>query len=142
MTDFIHRVKVFVFKYEEHSPNYLLLRRTPSIESFWSPLHASIEHGEQMEAAIKRSVTSDMGFSRPSELIDLDMPSRVILGDEEVIEWNYGYRLLPERDREPELNEDHWSDYLWADFGVAYPYLELEPDRAAILRLHTRLSVN
>jgi hypothetical protein len=32
-----------------------------------------------------------------------------------------------------------WSDFRWAQFGEAYPSLELDCDRAAIIRLHALL---
>jgi hypothetical protein len=30
-----------------------------------------------------------------------------------------------------------WSEFQWAGFSLAYPSLELDADRAAIMRLHT-----
>jgi len=101
-------------------------------------LHSQIGLGDQMETAIRRSVSEELGLNRPAELIDLKMPARSVLGDEEIIEWNFGFRVAPER-RELRLVE-RWSDFHWAQFGEAYPKLELDLDRAAIVRLHTILS--
>lgn len=140
MIDFVHRVKVFVFDFVERAPSYLLLRGRQGIESFWSPVSAPIGLGEQMEAAIRRSVMQDVGLGRPSELIDLQMPARWVLGDEEIIEWSFGVRV-PTRGQEPRLDE-RFAAFRWAGFGEAYPSLELEPDRAAILRLHTLIAEN
>jgi hypothetical protein len=80
----------------------------------------------------------DVGLGKPTDLIDLDMPSRWLLGDEEVVEWNFGFQTAS---GEEDLQLDpRWSDFRWAEFTKAYPSLELEYDRAAIMRLHTLLN--
>lgn len=136
MTELVHRIKVFVFRYRGTQPDYLLLRGAVP-ESFWGPIQGPIGFGEKLETAIRREVMDDIGISRPLGVVDLQMPGRWVLGDEEVIEWTYGFRTLPER---PDLQlSPRWSAYRWSLFNEAYPSLELEPDRAAILRLHAML---
>lgn len=79
----------------------------------------------------------DIGISRPVGVVDLQMPGRWVLGDEEVIEWTYGFRTLPDAlDVQPLRRV---FQHRWASFTDAYPSLELEPDRAALLRLHALL---
>lgn len=136
MTELMHRVKVFVFRLGRAEPDYLLLRGAGR-EGLWGPIHGNIGFGEKLETAIRREVMDDVGIARPVDLIDLRMPSRWLLGDEEVIEWTFGCRILPAHD--PLHVSDRWADFRWADFRDAYPSLELEPDRAAIMRLHTLL---
>ena len=138
MHELFHRLRVFVFRFEEGTPSYLLLRRTKGVESFWTPLHGRIGFGEKLESAIRRQVMDTTGLGRPLELIDLKMPQRWILGDEQVVEWNFGFRAIPFGEpREPDLQR--WSEFRWAPFQLAYPSLELEADRAAIMRLHAIL---
>lgn len=134
--DFSHRVRVFVFGFRDARPHYLLLRSRHGIESFWTPLHGRIGFGEKLETAVAREVVDETGLGRPIELIDLDLPSQVVLGDEQVIEWSYGCRAGAVD--EPRL-DPRWSDYRWADVGDAFPALELDSDRAALIRLHTLL---
>jgi hypothetical protein len=137
MSDLQHRVRVFVFRYEERRPQYLLLRGAQGIEAFWTPLHGPIGFGEKLETAIRREVMDDVGLAKPAELIDLRMPARWLLGDEEVVEWNFGFQASAS---EAQLRLDkRWADFRWAEFAMAYPSLELEIDRAAIMRLHTML---
>jgi hypothetical protein len=136
MTDLVHRIKVFVFRYRGTHPDYLLLRPSAP-ESLWGPIQGPIGFGEKLETAIKREVMDDIGISRPATLIDLQMPGRWLLGDEEVIEWTFGFRTMPE---EPRLSlSQRWSSFRWSSFQEAYPTLELDNDRAAILRLHALL---
>jgi hypothetical protein len=41
----------------------------------------------------------DVGVPRPLDLIDLQMPGRWLVGDEEIIEWTFGFRM-PSHDTE------------------------------------------
>jgi ADP-ribose pyrophosphatase YjhB (NUDIX family) len=136
MPELWHRVRVFVFHYQGGRPDYLLLRAIGN-ESFWTPIHGPIGFGEQLESAIRREVQDDIGVARSAELIDLQMPTRWLVGDEEVIEWVFGFHA-PIRDLQ--LDQERWSAFRWSQFTEAYPSLEFESDRAAIMRLHTRLS--
>ena len=139
MPELIHRIKVFVYRIRDDRPDYLLLQRDQGAESSWGPVQGSIQFGEQLETAAQREVHEDIGLARPLDLIDLEMPARWVLGDEEVIEWNYAFHALPDADRVLQLAPD-WVDFRWADFSRAFPELALEVDRAAIMRLHTLLS--
>jgi hypothetical protein len=137
MSELLHRVKVFVFQMTELEPRYLLLRGAQGIESFWGPIHGSIGFGEKLENAIQREVLDDTGILRPLDLIDLQMPSRLIVGDEEIIEWSFGFKSLPTREQ---LKLDkRWAEFRWAQFSQGYPMLEFDTDRAAIMKLHTLL---
>jgi hypothetical protein len=136
MTELLHRIKIFVYRLRGEQPDYLLLRSTGH-ESFWGPIQGPIGFGEKLESAIRREVMDDIGIRRPVDLIDLQMPARWLVGDEEVIEWAFGFRT-PIETQGIHL-APRWADFQWADFSVAYPSLELEPDRAAIMRLHALL---
>jgi len=137
MSELLHRIKVFVYRLRGPTPDYLLLRGAHDIESFWGPIQGPVGFGEQLETAIRREVSTDVGIVRPLDVIDLQMHERWLVGDEEVIEWSFGFQALHDKD-ELEL-APRWSDFRWADFALAYPVLELESDRAAIARLHAML---
>ena len=133
MSELIHRVRVFPFSIERREPSYLLARREQGLESCWGPLQGEVGHGEQMEGAILRQVREGMGQEELIELIDLKMPAHWLIGDEEIIEWNYGCQIHPLGVQDKPL------PIRWESFAHAYPNLELETDRAAILRLHALL---
>lgn len=139
MTELFHRIKVFVYRIKDDRPDYLLLQRDHGVESSWGPVQGTIHFGEQLETAAQREVHEDIGLARPLDLIDLEMPARWVLGDEEVIEWHYAFQALPDCDRRLQL-APNWRDARWSDFGKAFPELALEVDRAAILRLHSLLN--
>lgn len=137
MTELLHRVKVFVYQLPGPEPHYLLLRGAQGIESFWGPIQGSIGFGEKLESAIRREVMDDTGILRPSDLIDLHMPTRMLVGDEEIIEWTFGMRTMSAHGAVK--LDPRFAEFRWAQFSQAYPSLELENDRAAIMRLHTLL---
>ncbi|MBL8860974.1 MAG: NUDIX domain-containing protein [Planctomycetes bacterium] len=137
MSELIHRIKVFVFEAAGPEPRYLLLRSAQGIESLWGPVHGTIGFGEKLEHAIHREVLDDTGLLQPAGVIDLGMPTHWSFGDEDVIEWTYGFQTIA---APPQLRLDpRWAEFRWASFGAAYPTLELDADRAAIMRLHTIL---
>ena len=133
MAELVHRLKLFVYRLHRRRPDYLLLRGAGP-ESFWVPSQWPIGFGEKIDSAIRRELAEDLGLSRASDLIDLELPARWQLGDEEVIEWCFALRT-PLEHSDPHL-APRWSAFRWAEFSDAYPSLELEGDRAAILRLH------
>jgi hypothetical protein len=134
MNDLSHRIRIFVYRMQSGRPDYLLLRGQ-GFESFWGPIQGPIGFGEKLESAIRREVMDDVGIYKPMDLIDLRMPARWLVGDEEVIEWNFGFRT-PSDQTDLRL-ASRWSAFRWVDFAEAYPKLELDGDRAAIMRLHT-----
>jgi len=54
-----------------------------------------------------------------------------------VIEWTYGFKALAGTSKV--RLDPRWAEFRWAQFSQAYPSLELDVDRAAIMRLHTLL---
>lgn len=137
MSELLHRVKVFVFQRHAVEPAYLLLKPAQGLEACWGPLQGSLGFGEKLDHAIRREVLDDIGLVQPIDVIDLGAPARWNLGDEDVIEWCFGFQA-PTGDHPIKLDR-RWSDFRWAGFHAAYPSLELDTDRAAILRLHTML---
>ena len=138
MSQLSHRIRVFAYRVHEGKLDYLLLRNSRGIDASWSPINGPIGFGEQVESAVKREVRSDTGIVKSARLIDLDMPSHWLLGDEEVVEWNYGFRV-PGSGDSIELDQERFCDFRWSNFTDAYPSLILAYDRAAIMRLHSML---
>jgi len=138
MVELLHRIKVFVYRLQAAQPAYLLLKPAQGIEGLWGPIQGELGFGEKLEQAIRRKVLDGTGLAEPGQLIDLEMPNRVCFGDEEIVEWKFGYHSYGQPD-EDTLN-DHWAAHRWAEFASAYPSLGLDDDRAAIMRLHAFLS--
>lgn len=138
MGNLLHRIKIFVYRLGEPGPDYLLLKPAQGLEALWGPLHGDLGFGEKLESAIRRRVMEDTGLTPPAQLVDLEMPARWVLGDEEVIEWTFGFEANAALDARRLARA--WAAHRWAAFEDAYPALGLDPDRAAIMRLHTHLS--
>ena len=139
MSDLLqHRIKVLLYRVLEDQPHYLLLRKSEGVDPPWGILDGAIGFDEQIESAIHREVFQDIGLPGAEALIDLQMPKRWIVGDEEIVEWPYGAKAPGAG--ESLVLDDRWAEYRWAEFGEAYANLQLELDRAAMTRLHTLLS--
>ena len=138
MGELLHRIKVFVYRLDLDGPDYLLLKPDQGLEALWGPLQGDLGFGEKLENAIRRQVVEDTGLTPPGSLVDLQMPARWTIGDEEVIEWTFGFHSVGEPD--PRRLKKAWAAHRWATFEDAYPSLGLDPDRAAIMRLHTHLN--
>lgn len=134
MSELHHRIKIFVYRFEDRAPNYLLLKPDQGLEALWGPLQGELGFGEKLESAIRRKVQDEVGLRPPGRLLDLDMPGRWVLGDEEIIEWTFGFRALGDVDQGRLAGG--WAAHRWARFQDAYGSLGLEPDRAAMMRLH------
>lgn len=137
MSDLQHRIKVFVYRWEAGQPTYLLLRKAQGVNTTWGALDGPIGFDEQIEAAIQREVSDDVGLHSVRDLIDLQMPKRWLLGDEEIVEWPYGFQAATPRN--DLVLDERWAEYRWADYSEAYARFQLELDRAAITRLHTMI---
>jgi ADP-ribose pyrophosphatase YjhB (NUDIX family) len=133
----LHRVRVFVYASTPGAASYLLLHSNQGLEGLWRPVHGSILFNEQFDSAVRREVLEDTGLVASGNIIDLNLPLRQVLGDEEVIHWNFGFPVLDKQD-ELQLN-DRWDGHDWIGFDGAFKRLELDDDRAAITRLHSLL---
>lgn len=133
-----HRVKVFVYRFSGRDLHYLMLKHPPQWEGFWGPVTGPIQPWENTERAVLREVREETGILEPKQLLDLKAPDRLQLGDEELVEWVYGYQAsssLPEIQLAPKL-----EGFRWDTFEQAFQSMEMAEDRNAMLRLHMRLS--
>ncbi|MFT7484425.1 MAG: hypothetical protein ACI9F9_000265 [Candidatus Paceibacteria bacterium] len=135
MHEFQHRIKVFVYRLHQGQPHYLLLRKSEGHNPIWGALDGPIGFGEQIETAVTREVCNDVGLLGSRGPIDLQMPKRWVLGDEEIVEWPYGFQTSS--DPSGLILDSRWSEYRWAAYSEAFGTLQLELDRAAVTRLHT-----
>ncbi len=134
----LHRVRVFVYTIQSGSPRYLLPHSAQGSEGLWRPVHGNIEFNEQFETAVRREVLEEIGLVTRDGLIDLEMPLRQILGDEEVVHWNYGFRV----EDPPEvlqIDPERWDRFRWNAYDKAFSRYGLEGDRQAVTRLHSVL---
>ena len=137
MSELLHRIKIFVYRFADTVPHYLLLKPDQGLEAMWGPLQGALGFGDKLETAIRRRVQEDIGLAAPERLLDLEMPGRWTIGDEEIVEWTFGVRTM--HDLHPDRVADVWAAHRWARFDDAYQSLGLELDRAAVMRLHTKV---
>ncbi|MEM9382441.1 MAG: hypothetical protein AAGB93_20985 [Planctomycetota bacterium] len=137
MSELLHRIKIFVYRFADAAPNYLLLKPDQGLEALWGPLQGDLGFGDKLETAIRRRVQEDIGLPAPGRPLDLEMPAHWTIGDEEVVEWTFGVRTM--HDLHPDRVVETWAAHRWARFDDAYQSLGFEVDRAAMMRLHTKV---
>lgn len=137
MIEQLHRVRVFVFRRVDSAYEYLVVRRAPTHESFWSPVTGTMLPEESIFQAAVRNVGERVGLSSPRQILDLQLASHTQIGEIDEVEWSVGYRagdrgtgLAPAADL---------ADLRWLDFDSSYRNLELDEDRRSIMRLHFSL---
>lgn len=130
-----HQVRVFVFSFEEARVRYLLLRRRPRSENTLGPVRGPVELDEHLQDAVIREVREETGIVRPAHLIDLEHTSTFVLGDEGVVQWEFGYQA-PGLDTGSSIQPGPLiAESMWVGFEDAFQALELPEDRSSLVRL-------
>jgi ADP-ribose pyrophosphatase YjhB (NUDIX family) len=133
----LHVVRVFVFRQQARSIDYLVVRHQPAHDSFWSPVTGVLQPHESLFQAAVRSVGEELGLSTPRQLVDLQLATRTTIGDLEEIDWSLGYRA-PESELDLRPAAD-LAELRWLRFDGIYKNLDREEDRRSIMRLHFTL---
>jgi hypothetical protein len=138
MDSLTHRIKVFVFAEHGGEVQYLMVRRAPRHEPMWGPIEGPILPSENLELAVCRRVRDEVGIERPTTLLDLRMPERWMLPNEDVVEWVYGYGV--DTPFELTRRRRRGRETRWQAFDHAFRAMELPGNRDAILRLHLTIA--
>jgi ADP-ribose pyrophosphatase YjhB (NUDIX family) len=143
VTQQLHVVRVFVFRQDTSSSasgraiDYLVVRRQPAHDSFWSPVTGVMQPHESIYQAAVRSVGEEIGLPSPRQIVDLQLATRLQIGDLEEIDWSVGYRATgTSLDLHPAAD---LAELRWLDFDAIYRNLDREEDRRSIMRLHFTL---
>jgi ADP-ribose pyrophosphatase YjhB (NUDIX family) len=133
----LHLVRVFVFRQQAQTIDYLVVRHQPAHDSFWSPVTGVLRPHESLFQAAVRSVGEELGLASPRQLVDLQLANRTTIGDMEEIDWSLGYRAPENRlDLRPAPD---LAELRWLRFDGIYRNLDREEDRRSIMRLHFTL---
>ena len=131
-----HRIRMFVFQFEEEVPHYLMVRPKPLQENFWGPLLGTIQPWENVDRAILREVREETGLERPEEVLDLELRDVWTMGEEHLVDWMYGIRI---RHEDHATRPESFGETRWVPFPTCYDTLENEFNRRGLIRLHTML---
>ncbi len=133
-----HEVRVFVYRYFEGRPDFLLLRRHPRAENELGPVRGSVELSEHLRDAVLREVREETGILRPSHLIDLEFQSKLVIGEAGLIQWDFGYQAPGSEAAHGIRKGPQVAEACWLPFEQAFGLLSSE-DRSALVRLQMML---
>jgi len=134
-----HKVRVFVFCFDGPQVNYLLVRRHPRSENILGPVTGAVGIDEHLRDAVLREVREDTGLTHPKHLIDLDHTSTLTIGDEGLVEWDFGYQAPGNRESALINPGPQVVESSWCQFERAFGLLEFPDDREALIRLQVML---
>jgi dATP pyrophosphohydrolase len=110
-------------------PDFLVLHRSPSCDSYWHLVAGAEEQGESAAEAAARELLEETGFDPAGGLVDLGrtfsyplakqsqpVQERFAVGVAEVVVTCFTVEAPPSW--EPTLNEEH-DDYRWCDVDQA-----------------------
>jgi len=137
MPEQTHCVRVFVFRHTSAQYEYLVLRREPALESFWTPVTGVMLPDENIYQAAVRHVGEWVGLYPPRQIVDLQLATHIQVGDLDEVDWSVGYACRPDAaDLHPTTEV---AEARWLGFDATYRNLDLEEDRRSIMRLHFTL---
>ena len=131
-----HCVRVFVYRQRREDLEYLMVRREPVLESFWTPVHGPMLPEENIYQAAVRNVGETVGLYPPQQIVDLQLATHIQVGDLDEVDWSVGYACRDAADLHP---TDELAEVCWLGFDASYRNLDLEEDRRSIMRLHFTL---
>ncbi len=134
-----HKVRVFVFCYDGTTVNYLLVRNHPKTENILGPVTGAVGLDEHLRDAVLREVREDTGLTHPKHLIDLEHTSTLTIGDEGLVEWEFGYQAPVIGDSALICPGPQVVESSWFRFENAFGLLESPDDRVALVRLQVLL---
>ncbi len=133
-----HEVNVFVYRYGDYGPEYLLLRPRPQVDSLWRPVVSAIGHDQDLRRAAVLAVRGEVGLDRPYDLVCPAAGIAEEIGDLKLVDWPVGYFL---RDPQlPKLTATGGADTLWMGFRRALHQLGLSVHRQNLLQIHWGLA--
>ncbi|MDA0374198.1 MAG: NUDIX hydrolase [Planctomycetota bacterium] len=135
-----HRVRVFVFQFQEREPRYLLLRHRPLAEWPLGPVIGSVGHAEHLVDTVLREVTEETGLVRPTQLLELADPTKDLFGDVGLIEWPFAYEAASPGQPAEILPGPTVGEFAWMGFDEAFRSVEGRRDRDALVRLQLKLA--
>jgi 8-oxo-dGTP pyrophosphatase MutT (NUDIX family) len=130
-------VEAIIFRRNDKSIEYLLLKRLPQKNGFWQPVTGGVEEGETRKEALRREIMEETGVKNIVKVIEglyyfeFSDPN---LNQEYV----YGVEVSPSE--EIVLDRKEHSEYRWCSFQDALQLLHWKENKAALRKLNMTLT--
>lgn len=133
-----NQVEVWVYRYEQGRPIFLILKRMPERGDFWQPITGGIEPGETPMEAAQRELFEETGISSPLYMFDLNCTFCFLWDNRLYTEHVFGVEAPSEK---VILSPEHY-DFRWADLETASALLRWEANRMMMYQLNDLLSTD
>ncbi len=133
-----HEVHVFLYRFREGGPQYLLLQAEPRQERVWRPVVGSIDLDEDVRHAALRQVFTEIGVAHAFDLVSPPWGLISDIGDLQLVQWPVGFQI-PHHDLQVKPSGSI-AAVNWCQFDDAMHLLDASLFRQNLLQLHLRLS--
>ena len=133
-----HEVHVFLYRFAQRCPEYLLLQTAPRTTHHWRPAVGAVGWEEDLRHAALRVARHETGLAHPYDLL---APATGLLeagGDLHLVQWPIGLQV-PRPDMAPRLSRQVAAAE-WCPFDQALQILEAPLQRQNLLQLHLMLA--
>ena len=137
------QVQAVLYRKTNTKPQYLLLKRTPTLGAFWQPVTGGIEKGETKTQALKREIQEETGIKNPAKITKNIHYCEF---------WDYykqenRHRLIKEHifgveihaNEKIAISREH-TEYKWCSFEEALKLLKWKENKEALKKLTKILS--
>jgi len=130
-------VEAIIFRRNDQSIEYLLLKRLPQKNGFWQPVTGGVEEGETLEEALRREIMEETGVRNIVAVIE-GLFYFEFSDPNPNQEYVYGVEVSPSE--EIVLDGREHSEYRWCSFQDALQLLHWKENKAALRKLDITLT--
>jgi dATP pyrophosphohydrolase len=133
------QVQAILFRKNDCTVEYLMLKRNPEREGFWQPVTGGLEEGETKNEALKREVREETGIENAIKTIEDIHYFEFTLENVHYSEYVFGVEVSPNENIV--LDRKEHSQFKWCSFQEALELLKWDENKEALSRLNKILSV-
>jgi 8-oxo-dGTP pyrophosphatase MutT (NUDIX family) len=130
-------VEAIIFRRNDKSIEYLLLKRLPQKNGFWQPVTGGVEEGETRKEALRREIMEETGAKNIVKVIE---GLYYFEFSDPNLNQEYVYGVEVSSSEEIVLDPKEHSEYRWCSFQDALRLLHWKENKAALRKLNMTLT--
>lgn len=131
--DRVSQINCIVFRPEENSYKFLILKRSEDRGGFWQPITGGVKEGEDQIGALKRELMEEIGVIEYRQIINLKYSFSFSLPRYGNLTENvYAVEVHP--NIEIVLSHEH-TEYRWLDFEESLAWIKYDSNKEGFRKL-------